>query len=151
MVVERRRWLDAREFAELLPLAQLLPGPNVANIATILGRRYRGAPGSAAAVVGLYLFPAIVTIGLGFAYARWSDSSVAARLLSGLMPAATGLVVATSVKLIASLPRTWNTCLFVALPAATVGLLHWPLLPVVAMTGPIAVWRAFRQAKREDA
>jgi len=42
MIVERRGWLSDLEFAELLPLAQLLPGPNVANIATLLGRRYRG-------------------------------------------------------------------------------------------------------------
>jgi chromate transporter len=151
MIVERKRWIDAMEFAELLPLAQLLPGPNVANIATILGRRYQGALGSAVAVLGLYLFPAIVTIGLGFAYARWSTSPVAARLLSGLMPAATGLVVATSAKLIGSLPRTWTTCLFVVLPAVTVGLLHWPLLLVVLILGPVTVWLAHRSASRSRA
>ena len=138
--MERRQWLDAREFAELLPLAQLLPGPNVANIATILGQRYRGPLGSIAAVAGLYIFPTMVTIGLGFAYARWSGSATADHLLRGLMPAATGLVVATSLRLVASLPRTLRTWVFVSIPAVSVGILQWPLLAVLAVLGPVSVW-----------
>jgi chromate transporter len=144
MIVDRKRWLNEREFAELLPLAQLLPGPNVANIATILGQRYRGPLGSIVAVFGLYLFPSMVTIGLGLAYARWSSSPITVHLLSGLMPAATGLVVATSLRLVRSLPRTWRTSFFVALTAVTVGILQWPLLAVLALSGPVAVWLAYR-------
>ncbi|MDR5745482.1 chromate transporter [Caballeronia sp. LZ029] len=66
MLVERLGWLTNREFAELLPLAQLLPGPNVANIATVLGRQYHGAKGAAIAVFGLYLAPTIITIGIAY-------------------------------------------------------------------------------------
>ncbi|ANJ87206.1 hypothetical protein MB84_25205 [Pandoraea oxalativorans] len=100
MVVDQRRWLTDREFAELLPLAQLLPGPNVANIATVLGRRFRGPRGAAAAVAGLYFCPTIVIIPIGFAYAKWGQTPLVQHLLSGLMPAATGLVIATSVRLV---------------------------------------------------
>lgn len=145
MIVERRRWMTASEFAEFLPLAQLLPGPNVANIATILGQRYRGPLGSSVAVIGLYFFPSIVTIALGLAYARWSGSPVTTRLLAGLMPAATGLVVATSLKLFGSLPKTLRTAVFALIPAIAVGILKWPLLVVLIITGPLAVWAARRE------
>ena len=50
MLIERRGWLGEREFTDLLPLAQLLPGPNVSNLATIVGRRFHGPAGAAAAV-----------------------------------------------------------------------------------------------------
>jgi len=144
MIVERRGWLSDLEFAELLPLAQLLPGPNVANIATLLGRRYRGAAGSAAAVFGLYLFPTIITILLGYAYQRWSDSPIMHRLLSGLMPAAAGLMIATVLKLVVSLPRNVQSLVFVCMTFAAVGLLTLPLLAVLAVLGPLATWLAWR-------
>ena len=114
MLVERLGWLTNREFAELLPLAQLLPGPNVANIATVLGRQYRGAKGAAIAVFGLYLAPTIITIGIGYAYARWGHAAITAHLFAGLMPAATGLVIATVLKLVTSLPRSVASIVLVA-------------------------------------
>lgn len=144
MIVERRAWLSDLEFAELLPLAQLLPGPNVANIATILGRRYRGATGSAAAVFGLYLFPTIITILLGYAYRRWSDSPITDHLLSGLMPAAAGLMIATALKLVVSLPRNTQSLVLVCVTFAAVGVLALPLLWVLAVLGPLATWLAWR-------
>jgi chromate transporter len=32
-VVERNRWLNDRDFVEILSLGQVLPGPNVINLA----------------------------------------------------------------------------------------------------------------------
>jgi len=145
MIVDREHWLTDREFAELLPLAQLLPGPNVANIATILGRRYRGVTGSAVAVFGLYIFPTIITILLGYAYQRWSDSPIMHRLLNGLMPAAAGLMIATALKLVVSLPRDIQSLVLVCITFAAVGLLSLPLLAVLAVLAPLATWLAWRK------
>jgi chromate transporter len=156
MLVERRRWLTDREFTELLPLAQLLPGPNVSNIATILGRQYHGAFGAAVAVGGLYLAPTVVTIGLGYAYARWGAAAVTAHLLAGLMPVATGLVIATVAKLIASLPRDWRNAALVLATFIAIAVLKLPLLFVLAVLGPFGTWlmlramRAGRATRREE-
>ncbi|MFL9986127.1 chromate transporter [Paraburkholderia sediminicola] len=144
MLVDRRRWLTDREFAEMLPLAQLLPGPNVSNIATILGRQYRGAPGAVVAVGGLYLAPTIFTIGLGYAYARWGQAPVTAHLLAGLMPVATGLVIATVAKLIASLPRDLRNAALVLATFVAIGILKLPLLLVLAVLGPFGTWLMWR-------
>lgn len=144
MLVERRRWLTDREFAELLPLAQLLPGPNVSNLATILGRQYRGAMGAVAGVGGLYLAPTIITIGLGYAYARWGHAAVTAHLLAGLMPVATGLVIATVLKLMTSLPRDLRNAALVAATFIAIGVLRLPLLLVLAVLGPVGAWLMWR-------
>src|SRR5690606_32371899 len=37
IMVEERRWLDDREFAEMLALGQVLPGPNVVNLSMFVG------------------------------------------------------------------------------------------------------------------
>ena len=38
IIVEEERWLDDREYAELLGLCQVLPGPNVGNV-SVMHRR----------------------------------------------------------------------------------------------------------------
>jgi chromate transporter len=46
MLVEERRWLDEREFVELLSLSQFLPGPNIVNMSIVIGNRLCGPLGS---------------------------------------------------------------------------------------------------------
>ncbi len=45
-LVERRKWLDADEFTDLLDLCQFLPGGNVINLSVAVGMRFRGLPGA---------------------------------------------------------------------------------------------------------
>src|SRR4051794_23829350 len=55
MVVERQRWLDDAEFADILSLCQFLPGPNIASITVCVGTKLRGTRGAAAALAGFIL------------------------------------------------------------------------------------------------
>ena len=48
VIVEERRWLTEREYAEVLGLGQVLPGPNVGNAAVMIGRRFHGLARGAA-------------------------------------------------------------------------------------------------------
>ena len=67
-IVEDERWLTDREFTEVLSVAQLLPGPNIANVAILLGTRFRGAAGAAAALAGLFVPPLLVFIAIAILY-----------------------------------------------------------------------------------
>ncbi len=68
MVVEDRKWLDDLEYAGLLGIAQVLPGPNTPNMCVIIGQRFAGLPGAIASVVGLMAVPllALVVIAVGY-------------------------------------------------------------------------------------
>ena len=68
ILVEKRRWFSAREFAELWSFAQALPGPNIVNAAIFVGMRYQGARGAAVAFVGLVLVPLFVVLPIGALY-----------------------------------------------------------------------------------
>jgi chromate transporter len=149
MLVERQGWLSDREFVDLLPLAQLLPGPNVANIATLIGRQFRVPKGAASAVFGLYLAPTIITIGLGYAYPRWEHAPVTARLFAGLMPAATGLVIATVLKVVASLPRDATNVALLAATFVAIAIVRIPLLAVLVVVGPVGTMAALRRERKE--
>ena len=41
-MVEERRWLSPADFTETVGLCQVLPGPNIGNLAVLLGGRLRG-------------------------------------------------------------------------------------------------------------
>ncbi len=61
--VERRGWLDAAEFAELVALCQFLPGPASSQVGIAIGLRRAGAIGAFAAWVGFTSPSALLLIG----------------------------------------------------------------------------------------
>jgi len=139
MVVEQRRWLTAGEFTDLLGLCQFLPGPNIVNFAVAIGSRFRGVPGAVAAVVGLISLPMVVVVSLGSIYAAYSDHPVVARAAAGLAAAASGLVVATALKIAAPLRRhTLGIAIAVAVVGA-IAVLHLPLVPTMLVMAPASV------------
>ena len=48
-LVEKKQWLTLEEFVEDWAVAQIMPGPNVVNLALMVGDRYFGWRGALAA------------------------------------------------------------------------------------------------------
>jgi chromate transporter len=139
VLVERRHWLTDREYVELLAMGQMLPGPNVLNLGLMLGHRFAGVPGAFACIAGFIGWPFLVVIGIAMLYARIEHLPVVQQGLAGMSAAAVGLLIANGLKLASVLPRRWQPWLFAALAFASVGLMHWPLIAVLAVLAPLAV------------
>ena len=56
-IVEKKRWLTPDEFLEDWAVAQVLPGPNVINLALMIGDRHFGLRGAVTAVAGMLTLP----------------------------------------------------------------------------------------------
>ena len=63
-LVEKRGWLTREEFAETLSVGQVLPGPNIVNMALMIGDRYFGWRGAFAALTGILLAPLAIVLTL---------------------------------------------------------------------------------------
>src|SRR6185437_14022188 len=100
MVVERQRWLDEEDFADLLSLCQFMPGPNIASITVCVGAKLRGAPGAAAALAGFILIPWIVGFAIGVTILGYAHHPMLRSILSGVSAAAAGLLIATGIRLL---------------------------------------------------
>ena len=140
MIVERRRWLAATEFTDLLAFCQFLPGPNICNMSIALGRRFHGLPGAFASIMGLMAVPMLVVMALGAFYGRFGGLPVVAHAFAGLAAAGSGLVLATAIKL--SLPLR-GRALGLALAAVTlfgIAVLKLPLVPTMLTLAPISIW-----------
>src|SRR5215216_5993015 len=59
-LVEKKRWMTREEFVEDWAVAQIMPGPNVVNLALMIGSRYFGLPGAMSALAGILTFPLLV-------------------------------------------------------------------------------------------
>ena len=136
MIVERRRWLTAAEFTDLLALCQFLPGPNVVNLSVALGGRFRGPAGALAAVCGLLGGPMLTVIALGLVYDRFAAVPAVARALEGLAAAASGLVLATALRIAAPLRRRPGGMAVAAAALLAVAALRAPLPLVLLVLAP---------------
>ncbi|MBQ1766790.1 MAG: chromate transporter [Aquincola sp.] len=154
-LVERRRWLTREDFVELLSIGQVLPGPNIVNVALMLGDRFFGWRGAAAAVGGLLGVPMLLVMSLAILYNGFSQHPMVSGALRGMGAVSAGLVLSTAVKLLPALkknPMGRPMCALVAV--ATVALIAgWrvPLGWVVAGVGGgaclVAWWALGKQAR----
>jgi len=153
-LVERTQWLSAAEFGQLLSIAQLLPGPTICNLSVMVGQRYAGVAGGFSALAGLLLGPFFIVIALGAAYQGLAHHPLFVNAMRGMAAAASGLILATALKLAAGMLRGTGlrarravqiallAAAFVGLGVAKVGL-----ITVVATLVPIGfllfafVWR----------
>ena len=148
-LVARQRWLDREAFLETLSLAQVLPGPNVVNMALMVGDRFFGLRGAIAALSGLLLAPLVIVLMLAALYGRFAEVPMVAGALRGMGAVAAGLVIATALKLMPALARSpLGRSAALGLAAATligIGALRWPLVGVLAGLAPLAVALAWRR------
>ncbi|MET0383234.1 MAG: chromate transporter [Burkholderiaceae bacterium] len=148
-LVERERWLTREQFVELLSVAQVLPGPNVVNLALMFGDRSFGWRGGLAALAGMICAPLCVVLALTLLYAHFAQHPNVAGALRGMGAAAAGLVLSTGIKLLPALRRNalgpTTAFGFAALTFAAIALLRVPLLWVLLALGAASCAIAWRK------
>jgi chromate transporter len=147
VIVDERRWLDDREFAELIGLCQVLPGPNVVNLSVIIGARTHGPLGSLIAITGILFVPAGVMLLIAAFYASVAHEPLTRNAIAGASAAAAGLILGTATRMLRETRPPLRGLLTGGAAFVTVGVLQWPLLwviPVLIVVGVAAEWCATR-------
>ncbi|WP_287880032.1 chromate transporter [Acidovorax sp.] len=147
-LVEKKRWMTNEEFVEDWAVAQIMPGPNVVNLAVMIGDRHFGLRGALAAIAGMLTFPLLVVLALALVYAQFASHPAVAGALRGMGAVAAGLIAGTGLKLAAALRKhplgPWLCAALVALTFAGMALLRWPLawvLPALGGMACVLTWR----------
>ena len=148
-LVERRGWLTPEQFVEDWAVAQILPGPNVINLALMIGDRHFGLRGAVAAVAGMLTFPLVLVLCLALVYTHYAALPQVAGALRGMGAVAAGLITATGLKLASALHKhPLGLPLCIALGAATfisIALLRWPLVWVLLVLGGLSCLLTYRK------
>ncbi|MDQ6628725.1 MAG: chromate transporter [Pseudomonadota bacterium] len=147
-LVERLRWLSLDEFVELLAVSQVLPGPNIVNMALLIGDRFLGLRGAFAALAGMLIVPLVIVIAMAALYAEFARLPLVAGALRGMGAVAAGLLLATALKLAATLRGhpigVVGGTIITTLTFVAIAILRWPLIGVLAGLGSLAIawtWR----------
>jgi chromate transporter len=139
VIVEERRWLTEKEFAAILGIGQILPGPNTMNASVMIGDRFQGIGGVFACLLGQMAMPLVIVTSLAVAYERFAAVAEVKAALVGAAAGAAGLVLGTALKMAQKLKPTPLAVLVGTMAVAAIGLLEWPLVPVVLVLVPLSV------------
>ena len=125
-VIHRRRWIEERNFLDLLTLAQTAPGPIALNTAVFVGYKRRGYLGALSAIMGVILPSFLVILVVAIFFASIRDNAYVDAAFKGMRPAVVALIVAPIVGLTKGM-RWW--LIAVALAVALV-VWHFGISPV---------------------
>lgn len=139
VIVEERRWLSEKEFAEILGVGQILPGPNTMNAAVMIGDRFQGVPGILLCLAGQMAMPLVIVTSLAVVYERFAARPGVDAALIGAAAGAAGLVMGTALKMARNLKPTPLALLVASLGFAAIGILGWPLVPTVIVLVPLSI------------
>jgi chromate transporter len=92
-VVVRRDWFDDRQYADMIAMSNLIPGPNSTEVAMHVGRERAGGRGLVLAGACFILPAALLMLGFAWAYERYGTEPQAEWLLYGVKPVVIALIV----------------------------------------------------------
>ena len=149
VLCEQRRWLTKDEFLEILAVGQVLPGPNVCNVALMVGDRFFGWRGAFAALAGMMTVPLLIVLAVTVAYSEFALNPAVAGALKGMGAVAAGLIAGTGLKLMTALrvnPMGVTVCAAVGVVTfVTIAILRWPLVWVLLGLGLLACLYAWKR------
>jgi chromate transporter len=90
--VEQNGWLSAKEYADIIAISQMTPGPLAVNAATYVGAKVYGIFGALSATLGVSLPSFILIIIIAHFFIQFKDNSIVESILRGIRPVTIGMV-----------------------------------------------------------
>ncbi len=99
-LVNNYRWLDEREFSEVVGMAQMFPGALSIKFATYAGYKVAGIPGAIVANVGNILPPVLCMLLVSLVYSKYRDIPVLKASLEMVRYAVFAMIIAVGIQLV---------------------------------------------------
>jgi chromate transporter len=139
IIVEEKRWLDDREYAALLGIGQVIPGPNTVNCAVMIGDRFQGTPGAIVSVLGIAGTPILALIAIAIVYDHIAGLPGVDAAMAAGAAAAAGMVIGTAIKLARRIKPNVAAIAIGLAAFVSVGLFHLPMLLAILVLGPLSI------------
>lgn len=137
-VVERKGWIDEKEFLNMIALAQAAPGLIAVNSAIFIGWRLGGWRGICGAVLGAVLPSFLIILAIAMVFSEWKELPAVEAAFKGIRPAVVALIAAPLVKLAKAAKISWATAFIPVTAVLLIWLLHvnpvWVILATILFT-----------------
>jgi chromate transporter len=145
--VTKRHWLKDEQFLSGLALGQVMPGANVTNMSVYIGQLLRGWVGAGVALMAVLTGPFFLVIALAAVYQDAIRIPGFHSAMDGIAAAAVGIVLRLGyVGARHSCRKLPQIAVAVAVFIA-IGLMQWPLVPVVLVIAPVSIAIAWMQVR----
>lgn len=132
----------------MLTIGQALPGSNGTKLTVLIGQHLRGAAGAAVALFALLAGPFAIILAVAAVYAGIAGYKTVHDMLDGIAAAVVGLTFATGLRSAVHGTPGPAALTIAAVTVLCVGVLRWPLIPVVLCLAPLSIGLAWLQVKR---
>jgi chromate transporter len=131
-------------------MAQILPGVNSTNMAVYVGRHLLGVSGATVALLGMLTGPFAMMLLAAYFYKAILAVPALHAAMAGVAAAAIGMLLRMGVLAVGTanrgvLPIFVMICVFIA-----IGVLKWPLVPVVLVAVPLSVLAAWPWGRKDE-
>ena len=99
-IVEQRGWLTATQFADIVAVSQITPGPIAINSATYIGYEVAGIPGSIVATTAVCIPALSIMMLITRFFLRLHDNRFVKGVVSGMRPIVVGMIASAALLLI---------------------------------------------------
>ena len=99
-VVDIHPWLSMAQFADIMAIAEMTPGPIAINAATFVGIRVAGLVGAIVATLGCVTPSCAIVMALAFAYHRFRGMGIVQGILAALRPAMIAMIASAGLSLL---------------------------------------------------
>ena len=99
-VVDIHSWLTMTQFADIMTIAEMTPGPIAINSATFVGIQVAGLPGALIATIGCVFPSCVIVVTLAYIYYRFRSLNMVQGVLSGLRPAVIAMIASAGISLL---------------------------------------------------
>lgn len=82
--VEKLKWLDDKEYAQIVALSQFLPGPGSSQVGFALGYKRGGLPGACMAFIGFTLPSVLIMLALAILSSQLTETTLFQNIVHGL-------------------------------------------------------------------
>lgn len=144
-VVDVHPWLTMTQFADIMTIAEMTPGPIAINSATFVGIQVAGIPGAVVATIGCVFPSSIIVMSLASVYYRFRGTNIVQGILGSIRPAVVAMIFSAGISLFIMaiygqrlLPNDLKSCDIIALIifVNAFGIIRkWKLNPLWVMAG----------------
>ena len=99
-VVDILSCLTMTQFADIMTIAEMTPGPIAINSATFVGIQVAGLPGALIATIGCVFPSCVIVVTLAYIYYRFRSLNMVQGVLSGLRPAVIAMIASAGISLL---------------------------------------------------
>lgn len=99
-VVDVHPWMTMTQFADIMAIAEMTPGPIAVNAATFVGIQVAGMPGAVIATLGCILPSCLIVMTFAYVYYRFRGLRMVQGILTGLRPAVVAMIASAGISLV---------------------------------------------------